>query len=124
MATSFHVKGVRSNVSGGGRCVKEKKHSSAQDATMDTDNVVSSVADVTMVSKMVSNDINTDTVNLETPLESNRGADINSNANLETLLESNEHEVVSRWCCLRLLKCHYTTFPIRQVYPSDYHRLS
>ncbi|GKA00352.1 hypothetical protein Tco_0672902 [Tanacetum coccineum] len=50
---------------------------------MDTDNVVSSVADVTMVWKMVSNDVNMDTVNMETTLESKKGADVNSNANVE-----------------------------------------
>ncbi|GKD96322.1 hypothetical protein Tco_1380219, partial [Tanacetum coccineum] len=52
-------------------------------ATMDTDNVVSSVAGVTIVWKMVSNDVNMDTVNMETTLESKKGADVNSNANAE-----------------------------------------
>ncbi|GKG61960.1 hypothetical protein Tco_0623677, partial [Tanacetum coccineum] len=32
---------------------------------------------------MVLNDVNTNTVNLETPLESNKGDDVNSNANVE-----------------------------------------
>ncbi|GKE74160.1 zinc finger, CCHC-type containing protein, partial [Tanacetum coccineum] len=69
--------------SGGGRGVKEKKHSLTRNATMDTDNVVPSVADVTMVQKMVLNDVNTNTVNLVKPPESNKRDDVNFNANVE-----------------------------------------
>ncbi|GJR99459.1 zinc finger, CCHC-type containing protein [Tanacetum coccineum] len=45
---------------------------------MDIDNVVSLVADVTMVQKMVLNDFD-----METPLESNKGVNVNFNANVE-----------------------------------------
>ncbi|GKD60533.1 retrovirus-related pol polyprotein from transposon TNT 1-94, partial [Tanacetum coccineum] len=69
--------------SGGGRGLKEKKHSLTQNATIDTDNVVPSVANVTMVQKMVLNDVNTNTVNLVKPPKSNKRDDINFNANVE-----------------------------------------
>ncbi|GJT73282.1 homeodomain-like protein [Tanacetum coccineum] len=67
----------------GGRGVKEKQHGSAKDAAKDTDNVVSFVVDMIVVQNKGSNDGNPTTLNLEKPLESNIGADVNVNANVD-----------------------------------------
>ncbi|GKD54787.1 hypothetical protein Tco_1288174 [Tanacetum coccineum] len=64
---------------GGGRVVKEKNQVLVNDAAKGSAND----ANVTMVHKVVSNDVNTHNVNSETPLESNKGADVNSNANVK-----------------------------------------
>ncbi|GJX15445.1 hypothetical protein Tco_0216277 [Tanacetum coccineum] len=70
----------------GRRGVKEKKHSSAQDATIDTDNVVSSVVDVTMIiRRMDSNDVTHGYINVRNTIGIEQGSyDVNSDSNCET----------------------------------------
>ncbi|GJV26464.1 hypothetical protein Tco_1379159 [Tanacetum coccineum] len=71
-----------------------KVTNSASLSNVNLDKNVSPSVDMFEASCGNSNDVNTDIVNLETPLESNKGEDINYNANVEPTATKNGTDVV------------------------------